>query len=50
LLILRQKGETLAAQLLEDFVLLLHEEKQLSKATMLDKLPLDLDAVKKHRR
>ena len=35
---------------MEDLVLLLHEEQNLTETAMLDELALDLDAVKEHGR
>ena len=49
LLVLGQKGEALAGKLLEDLVLLLHEEEELTETTVFDEFPLDVDAVEKHR-
>ena len=49
LLVLGQQGKALARQLLENLILLLHEEEELSETSMLDELSLDVDAVEEHR-
>jgi hypothetical protein len=48
-LVLREQREALACQLLEDLVLLLHEEQKLAETTVLDEFPLHLNSVKEHR-